>query len=253
MPSLSVRRALWIGWLWVNLPVFVLLFGPMAILLLTVGNDQIGVPLGVATLVLSFAGAWLWWSVMIPRWRLWSYRRVENPLALKHAAVDAQLTWREGSSFARTEIKSAHHAEMERRLERQALADHGPYQPAPQKEETLDEKASAFLIVFLPIAAFLIGGVLYERHYGAAESARANTGLLLVGVVCIGMPFLYRRLGVRLAGWRRLLFPVASILGVGALLVADYSVIRTSAGRAAVVAGALVVLGGTLRAYVLRR
>ena len=253
MPSLSIRRALWIGWLWVNVPVFGLVFGPMALLLLIVGNDQIGVPLGVSTLLLGFALAWLWWSIMIPRWRLWSYRRVDNPLALKHAAVEAQLTWRDGSSFARTEIKSARHAEQELLLERQALANFGPYQPPARKEETPEEKASAFLIIFLPVAVFLVGAVLYERQTGGTESATANAGLLLVGVFCIGMPMLYRRLGVQLAGWRRLLFLVASILGVAALLVADYSMLRAPAGRAALFAGALVVLGSALRGYVVRR
>jgi len=54
----------------------------------------------------SIAGSWLVWSVQVPRWRLWAYRRVGDIQLLKRAAAASQLIWREGSIFERTEIMS---------------------------------------------------------------------------------------------------------------------------------------------------
>src|SRR5262249_45520087 len=54
----------------------------------------------------SIAASWLVWSVQVPRWRLWAYRRVGDIRLLKRAAAASQLIWREGSIFERTEIMS---------------------------------------------------------------------------------------------------------------------------------------------------
>ena len=71
----------------------------------------------VVLFVLCFVCAWLWWSVQVPKWRLWAYQRVNDIAELKRRAIAEQLTWPDGSIFARTEIKSTAHAALERELE----------------------------------------------------------------------------------------------------------------------------------------
>jgi hypothetical protein len=69
-------------------------------------------PITVAVvMVLTLAiwcGAWAAWSVLVPRWRLWAYRRVDDLDELKRQAAAAGLIWAEnnpvGRLFARTEI-----------------------------------------------------------------------------------------------------------------------------------------------------
>jgi hypothetical protein len=112
---ISVRRALLMGTLVVNVPVWLLLIGLPA----AAGafEHQLG-KLALAGFPIGFVLAWLWWSLSVPRWRLWAYERVDSIVALKRSAVSAGLTWPDGSFFARTEIKSGAHAARERALER---------------------------------------------------------------------------------------------------------------------------------------
>ena len=87
-----------IGWVWVNGPVFVLLFGPLgAALFVTRGAEEVSAVFFATAFFGGFAAAWLWWSVMLPKWRLWSYARVANPLAIKYRSVEVQLAWPDGS------------------------------------------------------------------------------------------------------------------------------------------------------------
>ncbi|WP_018413262.1 hypothetical protein [Methyloversatilis thermotolerans] len=117
---ISVSRAIWLGTLWVNLPVLALLCAPLWLFgqlfdrgLLPDHSKWMVLPVFAASFVL----AWLWWAVMVPRWRLWAYRRVRDIAALKARAVSAGLTWPDGHFFSRSEIKSRRHAELERELE----------------------------------------------------------------------------------------------------------------------------------------
>lgn len=70
----------------------------------------------------SFIGAWLIWSIQVPRWRLWAYRRVADIALLEQMAMERQILWESGSFFERTEIASrALRAELQRlRAEKKA-------------------------------------------------------------------------------------------------------------------------------------
>jgi hypothetical protein len=105
-PQQAVRRAFWT----VQLPVLFLLLGPMiAYVKLADEKHSVG-SAGFTLFAISFGGgfilAWLAWSLLVPRWRLWSYERVEDIKELKRCAVSAQLIWPEGHFFERTEIAS---------------------------------------------------------------------------------------------------------------------------------------------------
>jgi hypothetical protein len=78
-------------------------------------EPQIAIPLVLGI----FAGAWLTWSVLAPRWRLWAYRRVEDIDMLKALAVEQKLLWPEGHFFQRTEIASRALREELARIERE--------------------------------------------------------------------------------------------------------------------------------------
>tara|TARA_R110002072_G_scaffold237139_1_gene394625 strand:- start:222 stop:566 length:345 start_codon:yes stop_codon:yes gene_type:complete len=114
---MNERKAIVIGLLTVNIPVLILMVCPLFLLLQF--NPEPGA-LGVIVFFSGFVFAWLWWSLSVPKWRLWAYSRVQDINALKTAAVSAGLTWPDGSFFEKTEIKSAKHAAKERSYERNA-------------------------------------------------------------------------------------------------------------------------------------
>ena len=111
---ISEAKAIKIGLLVVNGPVLLLMFAPPAVVLLIAPNAGVW---AVLTFAIGWICAWLWWSVSVPKWRLWAFERVENIAKLKQIAVSAGLTWPDGHFFERTEIKSKAHTAKEKALE----------------------------------------------------------------------------------------------------------------------------------------
>src|SRR5918999_5774703 len=106
---MSVAKVIWVGLLVVNGPVLLLLCGPLAAFAYAVDHGVIPRSLnwvGLPVFVGGFVAAWLWWSLSVPKWRLWAYERVADIPKLKEWAVDVGLTWPDGHIFTRTEIKS---------------------------------------------------------------------------------------------------------------------------------------------------
>ncbi len=104
MKAISTSRAIYIGLLWVNAPVFLLLFGPVYLTLTYFPKNN---SLILLVAFLGFVAAWGYWAVSVPRWRVWALERVESPGELQSKAVAAGLVWPEGSFFGRTEITNA--------------------------------------------------------------------------------------------------------------------------------------------------
>ena len=116
----AVRR----GTLIVNGPVMALLAVPGLLVVMSakpltamLGSRDAVSSLTLATFALGFVLAWTWWSLSVPRWRLWAYERVDDIPALKAHAIRAGLIWPDGSVFQRTEIRSAEMARRIRELE----------------------------------------------------------------------------------------------------------------------------------------
>ena len=61
----------------------------------------------VPIFLLALVGSWLVWSIQVPRWRLWAYRRVMDISLLKEHAIQKQIIWNDESIFTRTEIMSS--------------------------------------------------------------------------------------------------------------------------------------------------
>jgi hypothetical protein len=89
---LSNFKALMIGSLVVESPILMILCAP-AVLMVTLPDS----PWNLITLPISIPLAWLWWSLAVPRWRMWAYERVVHVQQLERAAVRWGLTWRKGS------------------------------------------------------------------------------------------------------------------------------------------------------------
>ncbi len=115
---ITIRQALRRGLFWVNGPVLLIMLIPFAPLVAASKwaaylqghlSPETVSAVNMACLVfalLGFPAAWLWWSVTIPKWKLWAYSRVDDLWALKIAAIRAGLIWPDGNIFAKTEICS---------------------------------------------------------------------------------------------------------------------------------------------------
>ena len=135
---ITVRQALRRGFFWVNGPVLLIMFIPFALFVAVFKwtaylqshlSPEAFSALNMVCLVfapLGLPAAWLWWSVTIPKWKLWAYNRVDDLWALKIAAVRAGLIWPDGNIFAKTEICSKSVRQQIRILEEAAG-------PAPQE------------------------------------------------------------------------------------------------------------------------
>jgi hypothetical protein len=108
MKNIPISKAIRMGTLFVNVPVFILLISGTAIESafekMHIFPEEFGW-LSYSGYVLSFLFAWLWWSFTIPWWRYWAYQRVDSISQLKTQAIKAGLIWPNGSFFERTEIK----------------------------------------------------------------------------------------------------------------------------------------------------
>lgn len=105
--SVTVDAAISKGQRMVNYPVFIIMMGTIG-LTIYLGTQKIiptwGFPVGF---VLAFGLAWLWWSIMITKWRLWAFDNVRNVRELKKRAIHEKLIWADDSVFEKTEIRSA--------------------------------------------------------------------------------------------------------------------------------------------------
>ena len=117
---MTPAKAVRVGILWVNGPVLLLLLGPAAVFTRLASHPGFAPThlwLGAPVFFLGFAFAWLWWSLSVPQWHLWAYKRVADIPALKAEAVRVGLTWPHDSPFIRTELKSTRHREREQEYE----------------------------------------------------------------------------------------------------------------------------------------
>lgn len=83
-------------------PIIILFFEPLSPFYLTV-------LLAVFTFFFSIGLGWLYWSIMITKWRIWTFSEIPESdyPALKKQAITAYLIWPDQAShFTKTEIRS---------------------------------------------------------------------------------------------------------------------------------------------------
>lgn len=106
MEKLTVDKAIDKGQKMVNFPMFAILiigFGSTFYFMSSI-KEMWTFPIGfIATLGFM----WLWWSIMITKWRLWAFKNCRNVHELKRRAIDGNLIWPDSSKFEKTEIRTA--------------------------------------------------------------------------------------------------------------------------------------------------
>ena len=126
MKAISASAAVWVGQAWINIPVFGLIFSPVTLFGLFAWpwlNRQTGAvagPLLIGLFLFGICLGWLWWSVMVPRWRIWAWVRVADTDDLRQRAVRTGLIWPEGHVLERTEFRDAATKHVLRKLETRA-------------------------------------------------------------------------------------------------------------------------------------
>lgn len=69
-------------------------------------SDATAVSVGVVAFLPCWFLAWAAWSVLVPRWRVWAYERVDDLGELKQLAFEHQLLWPDGHFFEKTEFRT---------------------------------------------------------------------------------------------------------------------------------------------------
>ena len=103
----SVDEAIAKGHRMVNYPVFIIMFGALGLSFYLAIQKILPFWIILAGLGLAFGLAWLWWSIMITKWRLWAFNNVRNVHELKKRAVQEKLIWADNSIFEKTEIRNS--------------------------------------------------------------------------------------------------------------------------------------------------
>ena len=102
--TISVDQAISKGHRMVNLPVFAAMLGPVTACMLLAAKYPLPGWMIPVTLPFGIALAWLLWSILITRWKVWAFENVRNVHELKKRAVQENLIWPDGSYFEKTEI-----------------------------------------------------------------------------------------------------------------------------------------------------
>jgi hypothetical protein len=118
MKNLSVEKAISKGQLWVNLPAMIVMFGIMLVSGILADSKIIPLWAGFAGLISSFILAWLTWSFLITKWRIWAFSNVKNLKELHRKAVAEKLIWEKGHFLEKTEIRNKKEKELIEEFER---------------------------------------------------------------------------------------------------------------------------------------
>lgn len=105
--SVTVDEAITRGHRMVNYPVMLIMVGTFSICFYLGVREILSWWIFPVGFLLAFSLAWLYWSIMITRWRLWAFENVRNVHQLKKRAVQENLIWPDGSIFEKTEIRSS--------------------------------------------------------------------------------------------------------------------------------------------------
>lgn len=159
--TVTVDEAIKRGRRMVNLPVLVIMIGGICFVVFLYSNHYIpGVLCAVGSL-LAFVSAWLYWSFMITKWRLWAFENVRNVHELQRKAIEAQLIWPEGNFLGKTEIRSA-----AQRQKLNDLSDKFVVKDVFQEDHSLPDETAIFysrgkLVLNMVLAVFIIGVAVF--------------------------------------------------------------------------------------------
>lgn len=183
--EVSVNKAIKRGHLMVNVPVVLTIIGCPALAIYL--SDQNRIPkwsIGVAFLI-GFILAWLIWSYMITKWRIWAFDNVQNVHELKKRAIQEKLIWEDGNVFERTEIKSNNDKKELKKLNKK-FEKEDTYREdysLPPKKEIYFSKATIF--VELGVAIFIVIVGIYYLLKGDTKFIILGSILISIGLYTI--------------------------------------------------------------------
>ena len=178
--EISVNKAINRGHLIVNIPVFICIIGIPALSFYLSNQNLIpkwGIGIGF---VLGFVIAWLVWSFMVTKWRIWAFENVRNVHELKKRAIQEKLIWNDGNIFEKTEIRNSEDKSRLKKLEKkfeqedEYREDHS----LPLKMEIHYSKAYNY--VELGVSILIIGVGIY--FFTKAEIKQYILGAIMSGI-----------------------------------------------------------------------
>jgi len=104
--TVTVEQAIKRGMRMVRYPTYFTGLGGICLVSLLTLNNYLSFLGWAIGLILSFVLPWLYWSIIIIKWRLWAFDNVRNVHNLKRKALETQLLGKEGSFFEKTVIRT---------------------------------------------------------------------------------------------------------------------------------------------------
>ncbi|MHA3047819.1 hypothetical protein JSO59_010755 [Riemerella anatipestifer] len=178
--KITVDKAIKRGHLIVNVPVFIAIFGcPALALYLSEQNLIPGWGIGIGFLI-GFALAWLIWSFMITKWRIWAFENVRNVHELKKRAIQEKLIWNDGSIFEKTEIRNTEDKSRLKKLEKkfEQADEYKEDYSLPHKMEIYYSKAYNY--IELGVSILIIGVGIY--FFVRGEIKQYILGAIMTGI-----------------------------------------------------------------------
>jgi hypothetical protein len=264
--AVEVEMAIRHGRRRVMYPSMVLLFLPLSAFVgvsVVLGEARISPWLGAAGVIGPLAASWLWWSVTLPKWRVWAIDHVDDLGELLVEAIGNQLMWPPGNFFERSEIQPRSlRFDLQRAL-RRALARYAVLHPEdepalrqfvdpwlyPGRRRELRPGSGAGGIVALMLGmsalVLVVGGGAMRVLY---ESPMDPTGVAIVGGVGVVLTVWGQYASEVELSWTLSLFLMFLGLAVGS------GVLRSYPWRAAeLLALALALLAGGIGYVNMRR
>ena len=178
--EISVTKAINRGHLIVNIPVFICIIGIPALTFYLSNQNLIpnwGIGIGF---FLGFIIAWLVWSFMVTKWRIWAFENVRNVHELKKRAIQEKLIWNDGNIFEKTEIRNSEDKCKLKKLEKK-FEQEDQYREdysLPLKMEIHYSKAYNY--VELGVSILIIGVGIYFFTNG--ETKQYILGAIMTGI-----------------------------------------------------------------------
>lgn len=178
--QITVDKAIKRGHLIVNVPVFIAIFGcPVLALYLEKQNLIPAWGIGIAFLI-GFVLAWLIWSLMITKWRIWAFENVRNVHELKKRAIQEKLIWNDGNIFEKTEIRNVEDKLKLKKLEKkfEKEDEYREDYSLPPKMEI--QYSKAYNYSELGVSILIIGVGIY--FFTKGETKQYILGAIMTGI-----------------------------------------------------------------------
>ena len=134
--------------------------------------------------ILGFVFAWMYWSYMITKWRLWAFEVVRNVHTLQHEGERHKLIWPRHHFFEKTEFRNSRQRKKWKSLEKKFTIKDTHVDDIIIPEETIITFSTYKNALELMIAIFIqVFGIFFAL---VADTYILSAILILIGIIlCI--------------------------------------------------------------------